>query len=45
MLALIVPVKLSLQVMSAGASAMGPGKAAVLEAIMTAGSIWEPGEP
>lgn len=31
--------------MSAGASAMGPGKAAVLEAIMTAGSIWEPGEP
>lgn len=45
MLALIAPVKLRLQVMSAGASAMGPGKAAVLEAIMTAGSIWEPSEP
>jgi len=45
MLALIGPVKLRLQVMRAGASAMGPGKAAVLEAIMTVGSIWEPGEP
>ena len=39
MLALIGPVKLRLQVMSAGASAMGRGKAAVLEAIMTNGSI------
>lgn len=45
MLALIGPVKLRLQVMRAGASAMGPGRAAVLEAIMTAGPLWEPGGP
>ena len=39
MLTRIGPVKLRLQVMSAEMSAMGPGKAAVLEAIMTNGSI------
>ena len=39
MLTRIGPVKLRLQVMSAETSAMGPGKAAVLEAIMTNGSI------
>ena len=39
MLTRLGPVKLRLQVMSAEMSAMGPGKAAVLEAIMTNGSI------
>ena len=39
MLAQVGPVKLRLQVMSAGTGAMGPGKAAVLEAIQTHGSI------
>lgn len=39
MLTRIGPVKLRLQVMSAETSAMGPGKAAVLEAIIATGSI------
>ena len=39
MLARVGPVKLRLQVMSAETGAMGPGKAAVLEAIQTHGSI------
>lgn len=39
MLARVGPVKLRLQVMSADTGAMGPGKAAVLEAIQTHGSI------
>ena len=39
MLTRIGPVKLRLQVMSAETSAMGPGKAAVLEAITATGSI------
>jgi molybdate transport system regulatory protein len=39
MLAQVGPVKLRLQVMSAQTGAMGPGKAAVLEAIQTHGSI------
>ncbi|AQR62074.1 hypothetical protein BZG35_10790 [Brevundimonas sp. LM2] len=39
MLARVGPVKLRLQVMSAQTGAMGPGKAAVLEAIQTHGSI------
>ncbi|MDZ4376012.1 MAG: LysR family transcriptional regulator [Phenylobacterium sp.] len=39
MLAQVGPVKLRLQVMSAETCAMGPGKAAVLEAIQTHGSI------
>ncbi|QDH73518.1 winged helix-turn-helix domain-containing protein [Brevundimonas sp. M20] len=39
MLARVGPVKLRLQVMSAETGAMGPGKAAVLEAIRTHGSI------
>ncbi|GLK50180.1 hypothetical protein GCM10017620_31540 [Brevundimonas intermedia] len=39
MLARAGPVKLRLQVMSAETGAMGPGKAAVLEAIRTHGSI------
>lgn len=39
MLTRIGPVKLRLQVMSAETSAMGPGKAAVLEAITQTGSI------
>ena len=39
MLARIGPVKLRLQVMSAETSAIGPGKAAVLEAIRSEGSI------
>lgn len=39
MLARVGPVKLRLQVMSDETGAMGPGKAAVLEAIQTHGSI------
>lgn len=39
MLARVGPVELRLQVMSADTGAMGPGKAAVLEAIQTHGSI------
>lgn len=39
MLARVGPVKLRLQMMSAETSAMGRGKAAVLEAIRTQGSI------
>ena len=38
-MARIGPVKLKLQIMTAETSAMGPGKAAVLEAIMANGSI------
>ena len=43
MLARVGPVKLRLQVMSAETGAMGPGKAAVLEAIQTHGSITRAG--
>lgn len=39
MLARVGPMKMRLQVMSADTGAMGPGKAAVLEAIQTHGSI------
>lgn len=39
MLAQVGPVKLRLQIMSADTGAMGPGKAAVLEAIEAHGSI------
>ena len=43
MLARVGPVKLRLQVMSAETGAIGPGKAAVLEAIQTHGSITRAG--